>query len=226
MRNDLRAGGAAEHGFVRRAEHRLGAIEDAGEFLAERRGAAALGGLRRAQIPIDLVAIGDQRIRLEREPAGQQATAERRRQPVDLARGQALVEALMPAAAGIDHHPQPFRHRVRRWECRKLPRLAQRAAARAPERKLVGRRGPEPGHVELPEIAGRGIRLPAHLDAADLELGRRELRLRERGLDQEPVVAGGRNEMLDLALVPVPFPRCLVFRGSRRSADTRRDQAR
>ena len=99
----------------------------------------------------------------------------------------------MPAAAGVDHQPQPLRHRIRRREGRKLPRLAQRAAARALEREIVGRGGREPGDVELPEIAGRGIGLSAYLDAADLKLGRRKLRLRERRLYQEAVVGDGRD---------------------------------
>jgi hypothetical protein len=66
LRRDLRPGGAQKGGLVGGAKHRLRSIECPGIGNALRRCTATFGGLRRPQIPVDLVTIGDQSIGLER----------------------------------------------------------------------------------------------------------------------------------------------------------------
>src|SRR5262245_15824216 len=68
---DLRADRALEHGLVVAAEHDPGAVEPAGDLFGFRRGAVALRGQRREQIPINVVAVGDRSLRSEAQRAAE-----------------------------------------------------------------------------------------------------------------------------------------------------------
>src|SRR4029077_14331916 len=72
---DLRAARALEHTLVVAAEHDPGAVEPAGDLFGFRRGAVALRGQRRKQIPIDMIAVGDRGLRLEAQRAPEQPVA-------------------------------------------------------------------------------------------------------------------------------------------------------
>jgi hypothetical protein len=67
-RDDLGSGGALQHGFIVTAEHNGRPVEGAGNF-------DRFGGLedfsadRRQQIPVDLIAIGDDGVGLKTETA-------------------------------------------------------------------------------------------------------------------------------------------------------------
>lgn len=130
----------------------------------------------------------------------------------------------MPAAAGVNHQSQPLRRRIRRGECRERPGRAKRAPVRGNERELVSRCRRKPRHVELPEIAGGRIRLAAHACGTDLELGCSLLCLGERHLDQKAVVTCGRDQVLNITLIPVLLARGRPLGRRCRPADTRRDQ--
>jgi hypothetical protein len=76
----------------------------------------------------------------------------------------------------------------------------------------------------LPEIAGGGIDLAANAIGTDLKFGGCLQGGIERGLDQEAVMADGREQMLHLALIPVSVG-CFHRFGSRgRAADACADQ--
>jgi hypothetical protein len=193
-RQDLRPGGALEHGLVVSAEHQRRAVELAGDTLTERRGAAGeMRELRGEQIPIDLITVGDERVGRKRERAQQQPPADR---------GGQEVEGVVTAGAGVEQHPE------RRWPLvgpgkgRQRPRLAQHAAAAAGKRQRVKAPGREIAGLEPPELATGVGHAAFDRRVPDVQDRRLELRLAERGLDQDAPIADRRQQVLHDAGVP------------------------
>ena len=78
-RGDLRPGGTLEHALVVATEHDPGAVELAGDPFGLGRRSVALRGERRQQVPIDMIAVGDRRLRRKAQAAAEQPIAHRRR---------------------------------------------------------------------------------------------------------------------------------------------------
>src|SRR5207245_560310 len=139
---DLRAGRELESELVVAAEDYCRAVKTAGQCHGSR--TVIFYGERRAQIPVDVVSVGDHRIGLEREPTAQHAIAYCRRQESEL---------LMATRACEREQAYPVGARIRRGKGRQIPRRAKWLAARLPSRHQQ-----EP--VAPPRFQALGMELP------------------------------------------------------------------
>ena len=200
-RHDLRAGRRLHRGLVARGEHRGREVEVRPP--AARTELPRVLALPGVQVPVDVVAVGDRRVRLERQRPAQQAVADGRRQeaaPV----ADAGVGAAGTAGAGEEEHPHPLGTAVRRRERGQRPRLAQRRAVGARERQLVAPGRFEARGVELPVLPRRVVHAPRHADAAQPQRGRGRQGPVERRLQQQARVADRGQQMAHAPGVPVP----------------------
>ena len=200
-RHDLRTGRRLHRGLVAGAEHRRREVEvrlpPAGAELAR---VVALPGV---QIPVDVVPVGDRRVRLERQRPAQEAVANRGREEAAPVTDSAVGSA-RAAGASEEQHPQALGTRVRRRERRQRPGLAQRGPVGTGERQLVAARRVEPGRVELPVLPRRIVHAPGDAGVSDPQRRGARQRAVERRLQQNARVVHRRQQVTHAPGVPVP----------------------
>ena len=200
---DLRPDRFLQNLLVGRTQHALGAIEDARIGLCGRRRTEQIGTLR-PQVPIDVVAVRDDRIGGKRHRALEHAPPDRQREEsvrADIGRP-VVGQDVVTARTGIDQQPDALRAVAGRRERGQLPRSAERTSSRLEDLQRVRAARLEAGRVERPEESERVARAPWNFSGAGKQNRRCLMRSPERCFDQEPFVGCRRQQMHDIAAVP------------------------
>src|SRR5438045_812221 len=149
------------------------------------------------EIPVDVIAVGDRSLWLERKAASEQTIANRRRQISG-----SQVGTIGPASAGKEQHAKSIGRSVSVRKRRQIPRFAERLSIGRGQCETVRLTGAQTSCAKLPALAGGVGHLATNRRGSHAKRGCRGHRTSERRFDENLAVAHGWQQMPELPGVP------------------------